>query len=110
MINSNLLTFDSLGRIRCTTEAVDPAQFNGGTPVKNGLLCLTALTPNNFLGGFGFNSSNICQQQALNPDGNGPVVGRNGVARISNGPAAFWWCGLPFTSASVLAATTRVTP
>jgi hypothetical protein len=104
MINHRLLTFDSLGRIRCTLEAVDAAHFNGGTPVKDGLLCLSLLDPENYLGGFGFKSANVCSEQAINPDGNGPIVGRNGQARISDNNPAFWYCGLPFTANSVLSA------
>ena len=98
MLNHGILKYDALGRVRCTLDP--PIYFNGGTPIAaNGLLSLTNLDPVVFLAGFGFATSttgSICSEQGINPDNNGPIVGRNGKARTTPDAPVFWYCGLPF--------------
>ena len=95
MLNHTLMTFDEFGRIRCTLEIVDKASFNGGTPIKDGLVCITGLDVEAFLTGLGYLASgNICSEQV--EELGLPLAGRNGKLRTTSVMPAFWYCGLPF--------------
>lgn len=103
MLNHTLMTFDDLGRIRCTLEAADVnAQFNGGTPIKDGLVCLTAVDAEIFLSGLGYiDIGNICSDQVGTGLGS-PLADATGRIKATTNEPAFWYCGLPFGSNSRL--------
>jgi hypothetical protein len=96
MFNHNLMSFDSLGRIRCTLEQVEEGYFNGGTPIKDGLVCLTSIPAEVFLQSFGYtHAGSVCSVQAAEADIG--YLGGNGSLRTVGGEPTHWWCGLPFS-------------
>src|SRR6185436_5900164 len=73
MLNHQLLTFDPNGYVMCSLSEV-PETFNGGTPMKGGLLCLADVPPVDFLGGWSYAANGCaCAIQGLNPV-NGPIA------------------------------------
>jgi hypothetical protein len=112
MLNHQLLTFDENGHVRCTLEEA-PADFNGGTPIFQGLLCLTEAPPEFYLGGLTYVANGAASAtQDLNPANDNPLMASNG--RLSFSPfvtgIAWYWCGLPFTADGRLAVSFGLVP
>lgn len=98
MLNHQLILVDPEGRLRCTLEAPPPDAFNGGTPVKDGLLCIVDIGGVYFVNGLGYGpESRVCYEQAVNPSVGDPFVSGQGRLRAVDGIPAFWLYGLPFS-------------
>jgi hypothetical protein len=99
MLNHQLILTDAGGRLRCTMALPDPAEFNGGTPVKDGLLCIVYVDGVNYVNGLGYGpESRICAEQQPPPDeGGNPLAGSRGRLKSAlDGTPAYWLYGLPF--------------
>jgi len=110
MLNHQLLTFDPNGYVMCSLTDV-PDDFNGGTPIKDGLLCIADVPPIDYLGGWSYASNGCaCAIQGLNPV-NGPFAadGRLAISPALTG-VDHWWCGLPFLENGRLAVNLGVIP
>jgi hypothetical protein len=110
MINHQLLQFDANGHIMCSL-GVPPTDFNGGTPMKDGLLCLADVPPKDYLGGWSYDGTGCaCSIQGLNPV-NGPIAddGRLAIS-VANTGINHYWCGLPFLTNGRLAVSFGVVP
>jgi hypothetical protein len=96
----------------CTLSGVpSPSEFNGGTPMLDGLLCLAELAPTEWIGGWSYvQNGRICAIQGLNPV-NGPFA-QDGQLTISvqNTGIAYYWCGLPFLANGRMAVSFGVVP
>jgi hypothetical protein len=110
MLNHQLLQFDANGRVMCSLNQV-PSDFNGGTPIKDGLLCVGDVPPVDYLGGWSFDGKGCaCAIQGLNPV-NGPMTSDGRLAiSVATTPIAWYWCGLPFLSDGRLAVSFGVVP
>jgi hypothetical protein len=98
MLNHQLILTDSEGRLRCTLEAPDPADFNGGTPVKDGLLCILYEDGVVFVNGLSYGpESRIAAEQDITTPGDNPFVSARGRLRSAvGGTPSVWLYGLPF--------------
>lgn len=102
MLNHQLILVDFKGRLRCTYA--EPDMFAGGTPTKDGLLCIADKDAEVFNSGLGYlHSRSICIKQG--GDDQGPSVDHNGRLRVSMQaggdpfpqiPPKYWLSGLPF--------------
>ena len=94
MLNHQLILTDSEGRLRCTLD--EPTEFNGGTPTKDGLLCVVDVDGVYFVNGLGYGpEGRITYEQEVNPEPGG-FIGRAGRMRSSlDGVPMFWLYGLP---------------
>ena len=100
MLNHQLIKVDNKGFLMCTYE--DPLMFAGGTPTKDGLLCIDETDPEVFNSGLGYkNNRRICMKQA--PDEPGGPNDASGALRAvfdrlepRAPPPRFWLQGLPF--------------
>jgi hypothetical protein len=102
MLNHQLLRYDVNGRILATID--EPDYFNGGTPTKDGLLCIAEVDGDVFVNGLGYvHERNVCAEQAVNPPSGNPFASPTGRAPMSSGVPAFWLYGLPFTTEGALA-------
>ena len=102
MLTAGVLTYDGQGRVRTTLQP--PTEFNGGTPTRNGLLCIAqagAITA--FGAGLGYVASGAIRVVAGGGPGVNPLGNDLGQVRVGVGPAAFWYAGLPFTAAGRVA-------
>lgn len=96
MLNHQLIKTDAQGRLLAVLD--DPVDFNGGTPTKDGLLCVSEVDGQVFVNGLGYTDlEHICAEQSVTPPSGNPFAGPTGRARINQGPPAFWLYGLPFT-------------
>ena len=112
MLNHQLLSTDANGHVMCTLSEVPyPAEFNGGTPLNGGLLCLAELEPTEWIGGWSYvQNGRICAIQGLNPV-NGPFAGDGRLAiSVQNTGIAYYWCGLPFLANNRMAVSFGITP
>jgi hypothetical protein len=111
MLIAGALTFDAQGRILCTLEP--PDDFNGGTPVKDGLLCISPNAPDSYLGGLAYAAIDfICSSQETsdpNPDGP-PLSGPHGRLKATANAPTYWYAGLPFAANGLLSLVLAVPP
>lgn len=99
MLNHQLILTDSAGRLRTTLATPEPLDFNGGTPVRDGLLCVVDIDGVYFVNSLAYGpESRITSEQAAPgiPEGN-PFVNARGRLRSSIDAPMFWLYGLPFT-------------
>jgi hypothetical protein len=99
MLNHQLILTDSEGRLRCTLALPEPADFNGGTPTVDGLLCIVYEDGVAFVNGLGYGpQSRICAEQEITPpDSDNPFANARGRLRSSiEGIPTVWLYGLPF--------------
>jgi len=93
MLNHQLILTDSEGRLRCTLD--EPTEFNGGTPTKDGLLCVIDIEGVYFVNGLGYGpEGRVTYEQLVNPEPG--FAGPTGRVRASTGGVPmFWLYGLP---------------
>jgi hypothetical protein len=99
MLNHQLILTDSEGRLRCTLLPPDPLNFNGGTPVQDGLLCIEYIDGEVYVNGLSYTLQGvITADQEASPSTNGnPFVSDSGRLRSSvGGIPSVWLYGLPF--------------
>lgn len=102
MLTAGVLTFDAQGRILCTLDP--PDEFNGGTPMLGGLLCISANAPEVYLGGFAYATLDfVCSSQpGANENPNEPVTDAQGRLKGTSNAPAYWYAGLPFAANGLL--------
>jgi len=98
MLNHQLILTDSEGRLRCTLEAPDPLNFNGGTPVQDGLLCIEYVDGEVYVNGLSYTLEGvITAEQDASPASDNPFMSSRGRLRSSvGGIPTVWLYGLPF--------------
>jgi hypothetical protein len=98
MLNHQLIKVDAEGRLRTTLELpVGTEDFNGGTPTRNGLLCIVDVDGLYFVNGLGYGQQQrICREQQPSVAGDNPFAGEGGRLRATTLSPAFWLYGLPF--------------
>jgi hypothetical protein len=105
MLNNGVLSFDATGRVRTTASL--PTDFNGGTPVNQGLLSFANGVPNRFVGGLGYLPDGALAATIVGD----PVyfvggVGTDDVGMVimdAGNPIVRYTNGLPFTAEGKLA-------
>ena len=100
MLNHQILEYDEQGRILTTYD--EPDHFNGGTPTKDGKLCIVDRFGEVYINSAGYvNETNACAQLEQGPipppRPANPFCGPRGRLRISELPPAYYYCGLPYT-------------
>jgi len=99
MLNGELILRDAQGRLRTTLETPPPLDFNGGTPVKDGLLSLVYVDGQYYVNGLGYGLQlGLSSEQEITPEGVGLMLSPRGRLRSSNEAPMFWLYSLPFTA------------
>ena len=98
MLNHQLILTDSEGRLRCTLTPPDPLNFNGGTPVQDGLLCIEYVDGEVYVNGLSYTTEGIVTaDQEANPATDNPFISARGRLRSSvETIPVVWLYGLPF--------------
>jgi len=99
MLNHQLILTDSVGRLRCTLAAPDPLEFNGGTPVHDGLLCIEYVDGEVYVNGLSYTFQGVitAEQEGSPSQADNPFATARGRLRSSvGGIPSVWLYGLPF--------------
>jgi hypothetical protein len=100
VLNHQLIKVDAEGRLRATLDLpVSAEDFNGGTPTKDGLLCITETDGVYFVNGLGYGLEQraASEQVASGVSEGNPFTNARGRLRAAPEAPMFWLYGLPFT-------------